>query len=161
MTYEASYESEGNTALQVSGFPHREHADRIIPFPGNPRAAWGVPSERRSDRQREYQMQEAVTVESVPFGVEYIEARHLFYWMTDEVSPVLRAHHAPKMSPLKRKVYAVADRLRNAVEHHPFVSQLRYGTIDGVHEEQVTICEIAKMLVIGSAIAAAIALLGM
>ncbi|MGI6591383.1 MAG: hypothetical protein ACOX1O_07240 [Eggerthellaceae bacterium] len=159
MTYQAYYESAGNTALKADGSLCREPADRIIPFPGNPRNAWGTPSEKQAQLRRECRVQESVTVESVPFGVEYIEARHLFYWMTDEMSANLRAHHAPKMSPLQRKAYYLADRIRNAVENHPFTRQLRYGTIAGDREDQVTTAQAAKVLVVGTVVALLVTLL--
>ena len=159
MTYQAFYQSAGNAALKADGSSCREQADRIIPFPGNPRNAWSTSADRQAQLRRECKVQEAVTVESVPFGVEYVEARHLFYWMTDEMTPELRAHHAPKLSPLQRKVYYVADRVRNAVENHPFTQQLKYGTLAGDHEDEVTAGQLVRLLAIGIPVALAVALL--
>lgn len=146
MNYQVMYSSEGNAALKAAIPRHPTESARIIPFPGNTRPAVTRVQQRNRARRQESALQEYVTVEEIPFGVEYIPARHLFYWMTDETSAQLRAQHAPRLSPRQRRLYHLADRVHNAVVNYPFVTQLRYGTPDAFVRPQLTALQTLAVL---------------
>lgn len=157
MKYQALCESEGSAALKVDVPRYSNENEHIIPFPGNPKAAAKVAPSPHDLLRDEYRSQESVTVEAIPFDADYIDARHLFYWMTDETAAELRAKHAPKLTPLQRKAYYYADRMRNALVNHPFVGQLKHGTLAG-EETNMTGMQYLRMFLVGSAFAMAVAL---
>lgn len=161
MKYQALYESDGNAALKVEAPRTRGANGRIIPFPGTARLAASNPIPRRDILREDYRSQESVSVEQVPFGPEFIEARHLFYWMTDEEPAQLRARHAPALGPVRRAAYHYADRLRDAVVNHPFAVQLSCGTIAGLPDQHRGALHYAGMFAAGTMLALATALVGM
>lgn len=161
MKYQALYESDGNVALKVDVPRYSNENEHIIPFPGNPRAASKDAVSPQDLLRDDYRSQESVSVEAIPFGTDYIEARHLFYWMTDETAAELRAKHAPKLTPLQRKTYYCADRMRNALVNHPFVDQLKHGTIAGQETVKLSGTQFLRFSLVSCAFAAAAALVGM
>lgn len=161
MKYQALYESDGSAALEVDVPRYANGSDRIIPFPGNPKAVPHAGTRSYDLLRDEYRSQESVTVEAVPFGTECIEARHLFYWMTDETAAELRAKHAPKLTPVQRKIYYCADRMRNALVNHPFVDQLKNGSIAGREAKTLSGRQYLRMFAGGTAFALATVFVGL
>ena len=161
MKYQALYESDGSAALEVDVPRYGNGSKRIIPFPGNSKTASNVDVRPYNLLRDEYRSQESVTVEAVPFGIECIEARHLFYWMTDETAAELRAKHAPKLTPNQRRIYYCADRMRNALVNHPFVDQLKHGTIAGRETCKLSGMQYLRMFAGGTAFALATVLVGL
>ncbi|MGI6536224.1 MAG: hypothetical protein ACOX12_07415 [Eggerthellaceae bacterium] len=160
MKYQALYESDGNAALKVDVPRYSNENEHIIPFPGNPKAASNAAVSPHDLLRDDYRSQESVTVEAIPFGTDYIESRHLFYWMTDETAAELRAKHAPKLSPLQRKAYYYADRTRNALVNHPFAEQLKHGTLAGRQTVKLSGAQYLRMFLVGLLFATATALVG-
>jgi hypothetical protein len=161
MKYQVTYAVDGTTALKAHA-PRTRSANHghIIPFPGNPRPSTSREERRREARRRDLAQQELVTVEEVPFGTDYIPARHLFYWMTDETPAQLRAKHAPKLSGRQRFVYYYADKVHNAVVNYPFALQLRFGTPGAYAQEKPSALQTLFFMACSCAFAVLLALLG-
>lgn len=161
MKYQVTYAVDGTTALKAR-VPRQRTTDRghIIPFPGSSRPSTSREERRREARRRDVAEQELVTVEEVPFGTDYIPARHLFYWMTDETPVQLRAKHARNLSGRQSFFYYYAGKVRNAVVNYPFAVQLRFGTPGAYAREKPSALQTLSFMACSCAFALLLALLG-